>query len=231
MKIIVTCEHGGNRVPARFREQFRGRERLLNSHRGYDKHALAYARHLARRLGAQLFCSTVTRLLIDLNRSPGHPGLFSRLTGGLGIGEKEHILREYYLPYRRSVESAAAAAVSRGDAVLHISVHSFAPVIRGETKRADIGLLYDPSRSRERSSCLEWQRFLQDAAPALVVRRNYPYRGRADGLVTSMRKIFSPDRYTGIELELNQGTLTRYGKRNRKLCDALVSGVKSAFPI
>ena len=33
---IVTCEHGGNRIPAPYRPLFRGQKALLDSHRGYD---------------------------------------------------------------------------------------------------------------------------------------------------------------------------------------------------
>ncbi len=34
--IVITCEHGGNRVPKLYRELFHGQRRLLESHRGYD---------------------------------------------------------------------------------------------------------------------------------------------------------------------------------------------------
>jgi predicted N-formylglutamate amidohydrolase len=79
--VIVTCEHGGNHVPPPYRALFRGRERLLASHRGWDPGALTAARELARVLRAPLIFSRVTRLLIDLNRSPGHRALFSAVTG------------------------------------------------------------------------------------------------------------------------------------------------------
>lgn len=52
MNIIVTCEHGGNTVPARFRTLFNGRERLLNSHRGYDRYALPVAESMAVHLSS-----------------------------------------------------------------------------------------------------------------------------------------------------------------------------------
>jgi hypothetical protein len=38
----------------------------------------------------------------------------------------------------------------------------------------------------------------------LRVRRNYPYLGTADGLVSFLRKEFSSELYIGIEIELNQ---------------------------
>jgi hypothetical protein len=36
------------------------------------------------------------------------------------------------------------------------------------------------------------------------VRRNYPYRGYADGLTTWLRKRYPDPAYAGIELEINQ---------------------------
>ena len=45
--LLVTCEHGGNRVPKEYRRLFAGWEPVLASHRGYDPGALTLARELA----------------------------------------------------------------------------------------------------------------------------------------------------------------------------------------
>ena len=79
-RLLITCEHGGNRVPARYRHMFRGRQRQLETHRGYDFGALVMAREIATRFSAPLIASTVTRLLVDLNRSVGHRDLHSNAT-------------------------------------------------------------------------------------------------------------------------------------------------------
>ena len=117
---LITCEHGGNRVPPCFRSLFRGHEDLLESHRGHDPGALTLARDLAMALGAALVVSTVSRLIIDLNRSPGHPRLYSEITRPLPASSRRAILRRYYLPYRERVEGRIAAAVASGRRVLHI---------------------------------------------------------------------------------------------------------------
>jgi hypothetical protein len=36
------------------------------------------------------------------------------------------------------------------------------------------------------------------------VRRNYPYRGVSDCLVTTLRRHFRDERYLGVEIEVNQ---------------------------
>jgi len=75
---IITCEHGGNRIPASYRQLFRGQRALLDSHRGYDPGALVMATTLAGTFRAPLVASTTSRLLIDLNRSMGIRNSFPR---------------------------------------------------------------------------------------------------------------------------------------------------------
>ena len=41
-----------------------------------------------------------TRLLVDLNRSPWHPHLFSEITRPLSESRRREILQRYYVPYR-----------------------------------------------------------------------------------------------------------------------------------
>ena len=49
-----------------------------------------------------------------------------------------------------------------------------------------------------------WHAALRAAAPELVLRRNYPYRGVSDALVTHLRRRYGSRGYLGMELELNQ---------------------------
>lgn len=200
---IVTCEHAGNQVPAEYIHLFAGYEGLLAGHRGWDPGALECARELASRLGAPLFFSTVTRLLVDLNRSPGHPGLFSEATQGLSPEEKAGILDRYHRPHWTAIEAELRRCMEGGTTVVHIAVHSFTPVLDGKERRADIGLLYDPGRKQERDYCERWRAALRGRFPCFAVRRNYPYLGVADSLPTALRRRF-PEGYLGIEIEINQ---------------------------
>lgn len=176
----------------------------MHSHRGYDRGSLRVARELAQLLNAALFVATASRLLVDLNRSVGHPRLFSEVTKQLPISIRREILTHYYLPYRNQVEQTIAEAIHKGGQVIHISSHSFTPVLNGEVRHTDIGLLYDPSRPKERDFCCQWQASLKTKAPGLIIRRNYPYAGKADGLTTYLRRQFPAKAYVGIELEINQ---------------------------
>lgn len=117
---------------------------------------------------------------------------------------RENILARYYRPYRDEVEKAVASAIEQGRRVLHISSHSFTPVLDGKARETEIGLLYDPARKSERSLCDTWLEELQRALPEMRVRRNYPYRGTSDGLTAFLRTRHAGDSYAGIELEVNQ---------------------------
>jgi predicted N-formylglutamate amidohydrolase len=204
LALVITSEHGGNRVPGEYRPLFRGQQALLQTHRGHDPGSLQMARDLARHFKAPLVHSTVTRLLVELNRSLGHPSLFSTITRRLPRAERERIVERYYLPYRDEVEHRIARAIASGRRVVHVSSHSFTPVLDGELRNADIGLLYDPARPGERALARRWRRTLRERDGNLRVRFNYPYSGKADGLTTQLRCRFAPRDYLGIELEVNQ---------------------------
>lgn len=219
--LILSCEHGGNRVPRRHARRFPAGGAVLAGHRGWDPGALRLARRLARRLEAPLFASTTSRLLVDLNRSLHHPRLFSEFVIGLPVAEREQILDAHYRPYRDALERAVARRTARGTRVLHVSIHSFAPALHGERRRCDLGLLYDPRRRGERELAARWGALLRELAPALRVRRNYPYRGSADGLTTHLRRRFADRAYCGVELELNQRHLRAGGARERRIASAV----------
>lgn len=209
--VLVTCEHGGNRIPVRYRPLFRGFEAVLQTHRGFDPGARALGRQLARALAAPLFVSTTSRLLIDLNRSVGHPRLYSEITRHAPAPVRREILNAYYLPYRNRVEAHIEDAIARGNRVIHISSHSFTPQLDGAVRRADIGLLYDPTRCAELELCRRWQAALKGRIPELDVRRNYPYTGKSDGFTAYLRRRFPAALYVGVELEINQKHVLRGG--------------------
>jgi predicted N-formylglutamate amidohydrolase len=225
---LVTCEHGGNRIPAPYRSLFAGHAALLGTHRGYDPGALIMAKELAKALHAPLVTSTISRLLIDLNRSIGHPQLFSAATRGAPSSLRERIVEQHYLPYRAQVEKLVRRSVSRGRRVVHISSHSFTPELYGKVRRADVGLLYHPGRSGEVRLCERWKATLATMAPGLRVRRNYPYAGKGDGLTSYLRMRFSPAAYVGIELEINQRIVHAAGRRWTALRDVLIESLHAA---
>lgn len=203
-RLIVSCEHGGNKVPPPYRHLFKGKQRVLDSHRGLDIGALAIARAVSRRLEAPLVYSDTSRLLVDLNRSFTHRAVFSEFTRPCSDETRAAILREYYRPYREKVQNLIASSLAGGQPVLHLSIHSFTPRLGNRDRNTEIGLLYDPARRHEKDFCKSLQEELIRRRPDIKVRLNYPYRGNADGLTTSLRKEYGENEYLGIEIEINQ---------------------------
>ena len=193
--ILITCEHASNRVPKKYHIP----AGLLNTHKAYDKHASYAARRLAKILGVETFEGQYTRLVVDLNRKKAVSRYFPT----------DRWMEDHHREWRKK-----AMDYSPG---LHISVHSFAPILKGVKRDADIGLLYDPSRDGEKCLCKRLKKML----PGYKVRMNYPFRGIADGLTTAMRKSMGND-YIGIELELNQ-------RLSLKIIDDIIDRIASVI--
>lgn len=227
--VLVTCEHGGNRVPIAYQDLFRRAGPTLASHRGWDSGTVALGRSLARAAARELpeipeivpRVATVTRLLVDLNRSAHNPRVFSEWTARLSREERKELLERYHTPHRAAVDEDVADLAERGHRVVHLAVHSFTPSLNGQERQADLALLYDPARAGERALAGAWARRLQARLPELRVRRNQPYRGASDGLTTWLRRRHRDACYMGIEIEANQRLLDEGGRFPREVAHAL----------
>lgn len=204
LAVVVSCEHGGRLVPDEYREAFDGAEEALESHRGWDPGALELGGDLAVGLGGPLLGLETSRLLVDTNRSLGTRTLFSEWSRKLPEAARKRIVETVWRPHRAAVERAVEAAVARGENVLHVATHSFTPFWNGLLREVDVGFLYDPRRRYERAFAELWRDALRELRKDLVLRRNQPYRGDADGLTTYLRTRFEPRAYLGIELEVSQ---------------------------
>jgi len=203
--LIISCEHAVNTIPAEFTRLFQKAEPLLNTHAGVDYGALDIATYLSEHLPTAYYGKAcVSRLLIDCNRSLHHKQCFSTMTKSLGSGEKKRIIDTYYHPFRQGVINAVKQQLNLNRRVLHLSIHSFTPVLSGKKRLADVGLLYDPKRKLERVFVKRWQHLLTHTAPHLRVRLNYPYRGTSDGFTSALRQLYATEEYLGIEVETNQ---------------------------
>lgn len=201
-KIILTCEHGGNEIPPEYRRYFRSAATDLKSHRGMDFGALEIYRQLED-CADYAACSTVSRLLADLNRSSHNPRIFSKHTRQLPREIKQEILERHYWPFRNAALDAVRRYIHRNCDVFHLSLHTFTPCLDGKKRKADVGLLYDPQRLQEKKICHYWRDHLRGQLPMMQVRFNYPYRGTADGHTKCLRAQFNRH-YAGVELEINQ---------------------------
>ena len=103
MKLVLTCEHGGNDIPDAYKKHFKNKA-ILQTHRALDLGALDLFETLEPLSDASYY-STTSRMLVELNRSLHHKQLFSEFTTNLSNIEKDNIINSYYLPYRTTVEN------------------------------------------------------------------------------------------------------------------------------
>lgn len=202
VKLVFTCEHGGNDIPEKYFKIFKNAFNDLNSHKGLDYGSLDIFNY-CKDLSNFSISNSISRLLIEFNRSIHHPKLFSEYSDSMSDYEKQLIINEFYKPYRNKVSKKVAEYIENGEEVVHLSFHSFTPSLNGEIRNADIGILYDPARISETNYAHLLKKFLFQENAELKIRYNYPYLGKADGFTTALRKEF-PKSYSGIELEINQ---------------------------
>lgn len=208
--ILLSCEHYSNAIPKTYKDLFVGKSTIFQTHRAWDLGMGAMLPEWEAMLNISGYKGKYSRLLVDLNRSPGHKNLFSEFSKPLDTNTRNLILADYYFPYRQNIESLVQAGVENNNRVLHIALHSFTPELNGKVRNTEIGLLYDPTHCQERNFCNLWKLNIQTLLPELRVRSNYPYHGRSDSLPTYLRRKYR-ENYLGIELETNQSLFNEYG--------------------
>jgi predicted N-formylglutamate amidohydrolase len=219
-------------VPPYFSHLFQGQEKVLNSHQAYDHGAARLARSLAKQLHATVHLGGISRLLIDLNRSPtNRKSLFSAYSRQLDNNDRLLLFKKYYLPYRKKVEREIDKVVGRGRPVLHISVHSFTNVKNGRIRKADIGLLYDSSKEHERELSRLLADFLKQKVTHFRIRRNYPYLGKSDGFISYLRMKHSSRIYAGIEIEINESILLEKYNYKKEIKIVLAQGLRNILQL
>lgn len=211
MKLMLTCEHASNRLPAAFKKFVP--VDVQETHRAYDIGALQVFRKLVKFAKPEFSCEgKFSRLFVDLNRTITNKSAFSDY-----LRDNENAkaaATAYWKEYRENVEKFVAKNIGaskkgaknngkEGADIVHLGIHSFTPALNGKVRNADIGILYDPKRPQERAYANVIRGEIKRLYPHMKVRFNYPYKGSSDGLTTSLRKKYGP-RYMGIEIEINQ---------------------------
>ncbi len=215
-RLFLTCEHGGARVPAKYKKFFKAVKTTLATHRGLDIGALAVAKNLKKYLNTSLVYSDTTRLLVDLNRLPDSPTLISEFVINLDLYEKNKMLKDFYFPHRNAVTTEIKKAIAAKNVAIHVGVHSFTQKLNGKTRRMQLALLYDSKHVLEKQFCDAWIKELRKIFPEYIIARNDPYRGDVAGINQDYRKKFK-DKYIGVEFEMNQALLIKLKKAGKTI--------------
>ena len=211
LRLLLTCEHASKAVTGSLKKKLNIPPSVLNSHRGWDPGTLELARAIADATHTKIFQpASTSRLVIDLNRTETNPEVFSKWSrDNLSATERQKLTAQHRKFRRAALATANQMLLTPKDHVIHLSIHSFTPVMRGQRRSTDIGILFDPERPREKKLANQLIHILKTEAikeeiGGLRIDANKPYLGTADGHTTELRRRLSPARYSGIEIEVNQ---------------------------
>lgn len=179
-RLLFVADHASNHIPESYRN-LGVDEAHLQEHIAWDIGSLDVARGVRNRTGGRLLHAPVSRLVIDLNRAPDHPGLIPESSDGILIPgnmnlsneERQRRLELFFHPYHNTLSAELDTMLETEDKVALVSVHSFTPRMNGQVRPWHVGILYNQD---DRLACraIDWLR----REPGLVVGDNEPYSGR-----------------------------------------------------
>lgn len=178
--VLLVCDHASRRFPAVLGTM--GLDPFARRcHLALDIGAGALTRRLANALSATAVLGQYSRLVVDCNRQLMDPSAFLEFGDGIVVpgnrnlhaDDKRSRADEIYWPYHDAVESQVERLGADGRPPVFIAVHSFTPVLNGESRPWQIGVLWDADR-------VTAEIFLHDLREAgFHVGDNEPYSGKA----------------------------------------------------
>lgn len=228
MSVLISCEVGGNRIPAEIAAMARATGDALPKQTACgDETAKYLAERMSSRLYAPLIANEDSSQLIDVTHSLHHRQLFPKRTRGWTAENRQWLIDQIHTPYRERVREGIRQMFRHFPYVIHLSIRSFPLKQGGKIRRADAGLLYDPGQDDEVDLCLDWIDEMYELIPMLRVRRNYPRRGTTDSLTKSMRSEFADRNYLGIEVLVNQAWCGRVSPIREEVIDGMCDTLKT----
>lgn len=207
---LFTCEHADFKTPKFLRSDPLVSASVLKSHRGWDQGALPLAQGLSRDLAGTCISYPYSRLYLDANRKISAKAL-SPYTRDLEPEEQDKLF-QLCRTYRERIWREVERGLQRKRTLLFFSVHTFVPVLQGQRRQTEIGLLFRRQRRGEEALAQALRKNLKALAPQTHTHFNRPYRGHTDCLFNDVMDEFRGEtRLKGLFLEINQGFIRKKG--------------------
>ena len=151
--ILLVCDHASRYFPATLGTL--GLDPVaLRCHLALDIGAGALTGRLANTLSVTAVLCQYSRLVVDCNRQLMDPGAFLEFGDGIIVAgnrnlhpeEKKARADEIYWPYHNAVASQVERLQAAGRPPIFVAVHSFTPVLNGESRPWEMGVLWDTDR-------------------------------------------------------------------------------------
>lgn len=178
--ILLVCDHASRRFPAKLGDL--GLDPLARRcHLAVDIGAGPLTEHLALSLGVTAVLAQYSRLVIDCNRHLMDPGAFLQFSDGVVIPgnrslkqvDKDARAHAIYHPYHAAIDEQVGRLLHVSKNPAFIAIHSFTPVMNGESRPWHMGVLWDTDSQLK-------EIFLQGFTDAgYCVGDNEPYSGKA----------------------------------------------------
>lgn len=178
--ILLICDHASCLFPKSLGDM--GLDPFARRcHLALDIGAGALTESLAESLGVTAIVHNYSRLVVDCNRQLMDPGAFLEYGDGILVpgnrnlhrADKEWRSDALYWPYHRAIDEQVQRLRKVGPPPTFVAIHSFTPVLNGESRAWQIGVLWDKDE-RVKQIFLEGFR---DAG--YYVGDNEPYSGKA----------------------------------------------------
>ncbi len=147
-QFIFLCDHASNRIPDQYNNLGLNKEELL-THIAWDPGSLAVAQILSKEFDAPIVRSTISRLVIDVNRSRKADDLIPAISENTKISGNENIdaeernkrIKLYHKPYHEMINMLIDDRQKEGIKSIIIAVHSFTPIYNNIPRPWPIGLI------------------------------------------------------------------------------------------
>lgn len=178
--ILLVCDHASHRIPAALGDL--GLDPFARRcHLAEDIGAGAVTERLAQSLGVTAVLCNYSRLVVDCNRELLDSGAFLPFGDGIVVpgnsalrrSEKQRRADAIYHPYHAAIEAQIKRLQGLGFEPLMASIHSFTPVLNGESRDWEMGVLWDQDETSARLLI----NALRDAG--FHTGDNEPYSGKA----------------------------------------------------
>jgi predicted N-formylglutamate amidohydrolase len=178
--ILLVCDHASCRFPESLGDM--GLDPFARRcHLALDIGAGPLTEQLAKRLGVTAVMHNYSRLVVDCNRQLMDPSAFLEYGDGILVpgnrnlhqADKDLRASALYWPYHCAIDEQVQRLRKAGPPPAFISIHSFTPVLNGESREWQMGVLWDKDE-RLRDIFLEGLR-----GAGYQVGDNEPYSGKA----------------------------------------------------
>ncbi len=178
--ILLICDHASCRFPKALGDM--GLDPFARRcHLAVDIGAGPLTESLAGSLGVTAVVHNYSRLIVDCNRQLMDPSAFLEYGDGILVpgnrnlhqADKDLRANALYWPYHDAIDEQVKRLKKCGPAPAFISIHSFTPVLNGESRAWQIGVLWDKDEHLK-------ELFLEGfRAAGYYVGDNEPYSGKA----------------------------------------------------